>query len=443
VTSTAATTPGEVDGAETVEAAAITGSTAEAGCGRACGGNRPLTCANRTQRPPDPAGDSSARQGRELLTCLQLGAGWFPEHSGGLERYYFDLLDHLPAAAVKPTGLVAGSERVSIDSAGAVTAFSSASQNLLARLRSVRRSAAAAAARDFDLIASHFALYAMPAMSAFPDRPWVVHFHGPWSSEGRVNGGGRFGAFVKGLIEKRVYRRGDRFITLSEAFARLLSAQFRVPAEKIEVVPGGVDAARFSVPESRAEARAQLGWPTDRPIVLSVRRLVPRMGLENLIEAATHPSLRDAVFMIAGKGPLTGTLQQKIAATGPERRIRLLGYVPDEQLPLMYRAADLTIVPSVALEGFGLTAVESLMAGTPALVTPVGGLPEVVEKLSPDLIAESSRTEHLIARLRGSLSGAIDLPDADACREYARSNFDWHVIARKVRGVYERAIAEC
>ena len=56
------------------------------------------------------------------------------------------------------------------------------------------------------------------------------------------------------------------------------------------------------------------------------------------------------------------------------------------QLPLAYRAADLTVVPTVALEGFGLIAVESLAAGTPVLVTPVGGLPEVVAALSPALV---------------------------------------------------------
>ena len=70
--------------------------------------------------------------------------------------------------------------------------------------------------------------------------------------------------------------------------------------------------------------------------------------------------------------------------------VRMLGSSRDADLPLYYRAADLSVVPTVALEGFGLVAAESLAAGCPALVTPVGGLPSVVADLSPDLVLEDA-----------------------------------------------------
>ena len=63
--------------------------------------------------------------------------------------------------------------------------------------------------------------------------------------------------------------------------------------------------------------------------------------------------------------------------------MRLLGFVAEEDLPWLYRACDISIVPSVALEGFGLPTIESLAAGTPVLVTPIGGLPETVSELDP------------------------------------------------------------
>jgi glycosyltransferase involved in cell wall biosynthesis len=96
-----------------------------------------------------------------------------------------------------------------------------------------------------------------------------------------------------------------------------------------------------------------------------------------------HP---EVLLLIAGKGPLHDALSARIEDLGLQRHVRLLGYVPDADLALAYRAADLSVVPTVALEGFGLITVESLAAGTPVLVTPVGGLPETVQALAPNLI---------------------------------------------------------
>ena len=104
------------------------------------------------------------------------------------------------------------------------------------------------------------------------------------------------------------------------------------------------------------------------------------MGLENLVDAMVrvHAEVPDALCVVVGRGKLRDQLVARIARKNLQSHVQLLGFVPDEQLPFLYRAADLTVMPSLSLEGFGLSAVESLAAGTPVLVTPVGGLPEVV-----------------------------------------------------------------
>jgi glycosyltransferase involved in cell wall biosynthesis len=127
---------------------------------------------------------------------------------------------------------------------------------------------------------------------------------------------------------------------------------------------------------------------------------------------------------------------------GLEYNVRLQGFVPDEQLPLAYRAADFSIVPTVALEGFGLAAVESLAAGTPVLVTPVGGLPEAVAGLSGDLVLEDSGAAALARGIVAALRGDRRLPDEEACRRYARENFDLPVISGQVARVYREALAQ-
>jgi glycogen synthase len=118
----------------------------------------------------------------------------------------------------------------------------------------------------------------------------------------------------------------------------------------------------------------------------------------------------------------------------------LAGFVPDADLPLAYRAADLSVVPSIALEGFGLIVLESLAAGTPVIVTPVGGLPEVVRGLSKDLILEGSSPAQIAEGLAARLGARSKLPSDAACQSYAKDNFDWPVIAKKVKGVYERCL---
>ena len=152
------------------------------------------------------------------------------------------------------------------------------------------------------------------------------------------------------------------------------------PPTRFCVVPGSVDLARFDVKVTRLAARRALGWPTDRPILIAVRRLTERMGLEVLIEAMKRVvrAVPEALLLIAGKGRIEARLERQIEDAGLQRHVRLLGFVPDDDLPLAYRAADINVVPSLALEGFGLTAAEALAAGAPSMVTAVGGLPEVV-----------------------------------------------------------------
>ena len=114
--------------------------------------------------------------------------------------------------------------------------------------------------------------------------------------------------------------------------------------------------------------------------------------------------------------------------------------MPDDKLPSAYRAADLSVVPTVSLEGFGLIVIESLAAGTPCLVTPVGGLPEAVSGLSRALVLGATGAKAIADGLGDALTGVTTLPSARECLDFARRNFDWPVIAERVRLVYEEAM---
>lgn len=289
------------------------------------------------------------------------------------------------------------------------------------------------------MLVSHFALTTLPVMGTV-DAPMVLQFHGPWALEGQVEGHHGMVHAVKKWTETQVYRRAARAITLSDAFAQVLAREYGYPAERIDVIPGGVNVARFDIDSDRAASRERLGWPQDRPIVVAVRRLVPRMGLETLIDAVADLRKRhgDILVKIAGKGRLAESLQARIDEMGLQDNVQLLGFVPDEDLPHIYRAADLSIVPTQALEGFGLIALEALAAGTPVLVSPVGGLPEVVADLDKRLILPAAERGPIADGLEAALYRG-QVPSSAACLSHAQ-RFDWKAIAARLRDAYARAL---
>jgi glycosyltransferase involved in cell wall biosynthesis len=379
------------------------------------------------------------------LSTLQLGMHWFPERPGGLDRVYWELARALPGAGVGFSGLVAGTGLCTVESGGAVEPFAAADASLPVRLWGMRRAfERKMLALKPDLIVAHFALYALPVVGRLGGRKLVVHFQGPWADEGVVEGNRGLRHLAKRWVEMRVYRRATRIIVLSEAFREVLTVGYDVGRERIVVVPGGIDARRFAVRQTREEARARMGWPAGRRIVVAVRRLVPRMGLENLVAAmaAVRAAVPDALLLIAGRGRMHEELAAQVAALGLGEHVRLIGFVSDEDLPLFYRAADVSVVPSVALEGFGLVAAESLAAGTPCLVTPVGGLPEVAGGLSAALVMKSALVDDMAAAIRAALLREVALPDEQACRDYAQAAFSWDLIARRVAEVYAQALRD-
>ncbi len=376
------------------------------------------------------------------IRTIQVGMEWFGERPGGLNRVYFELVRHLPTVGVDVRGLVAGSDRVIAESGGRVLGVAPFRAALPQRLRRLRAEAIALVANDPDaLVVAHFALYAVALLGILRDRRrrFVFHFHGPWAQETAAEHVHGLTTRIKADVERYVYQRADACIVLSSAFGRILHDAFGVPWERIHVIPGGVDCQRFAIEATRGECRERLGWPADRRIVLAVRRLTHRMGLGQLIAsvAALRRRVPEALVLIAGTGTIEDELRTQIQRAGLEEHCRLVGFVSEDDLPAAYRAADVTVVPSVALEGYGLIVPESLAAGTPVLVTPVGGLPETIEGLSSELVLADTSSAAIAQGLADALSGAIPLPTADECRAFARSRNDWPVVVEQVRRVYD------
>lgn len=312
--------------------------------------------------------------------------------------------------------------------------------------RRVRSFAAAAAedARSVDVVEAHFALYAaLPLLTGrFRRNAFVSAFHGPWAGESRAAGEGSARARVKRAIELSVYRRASQLVTDSEAFGRLLVEEYGVPPWDVRVVLPGVDLEHFS-PGDRKAARARLGIPTSKEVVASVRRLVPRMGIGDLLDACARIEAERRsrlVLLIGGEGPERPRLEAKAADLGLGDQVRFLGRLSEERLPDVYRAADLCVVPSLALEGFGLVVLEALACGTPVIASDVGGLAEALGDLDPSLIVPPGDVDRLTLRIEEALARPERLPDAATCRRRAE-RFSWNASAERRLEVYRRAHA--
>ncbi len=370
---------------------------------------------------------------------LCVGLGWFPTTSGGLDRYVYELTHYLAAAQDQVELCGVGLPDTQANFPVNLTNLARPEEQIWQRLWSIHTNFLRRPSVTPNAINLHFALYSFPLLNTLPDGvPITFNFHGPWALESKQEGCSKLDVFFKHwLVEKRVYNRCDRFIVLSKAFGNILNQRYQVPWSKIRIIPGGVNLTRFQINLSRQQARALLNWPQNRAILFAPRRLVSRMGLDKLLVALARvkPRIPDVWLAIAGKGPLQASLQQQAIELGLNEHVKFLGFLLDDKLTLAYQAADLSVMPSQALEGFGLALIESLACGTPVLCTPVGGMPEILAPFSSHLITDSSHETAIAERLEECLLAKVSIPSRESCHEYASTNFDLQKVMGQVRKV--------
>ena len=386
--------------------------------------------------------DISTKSGLNSASILTVGSGWFPTTPGGMERYIYELIHKLAINQdqIELCGVgLPEQEDISIANIR-LHNLASPHSKIWQRLWSIRSNFRQINLNHFDAVSLHFALYSFPILDLLPKSlPITFNFHGPWAAESQeelLNK--QLTIWIKQhLVEKNTYNQCDRFIVLSRAFGNILHQQYEIPWEKIHIIPGGVDVKHFKNNLSRLAAREQLGWPTERPILFTSRRLVHRMGIDKLLTAIAKikPVVPDIWLAIAGRGHIQTSLEKQVVELGLENQVRFLGFLPDQQLPIAYHAADLTVMPSQSFEGFGLAILESLACGTPVLCTPVGGMPEILQPFTPELITDSIAVDSLANKLQEVMLAKIVLPTREECRNYAAENYDWTNIAQRVRQV--------
>jgi phosphatidyl-myo-inositol dimannoside synthase len=226
---------------------------------------------------------------------------------------------------------------------------------------------------------------------------------------------------------ERVLRQADRVICINEVTRKKL-LNLGVTEERLKKIYPGVEEHFFKPPEN---LRVLKKYNVARPYILTVARLIPRKGLDDLIEAFAHidqVTYPDVQLVIVGAGYDRERLK-KIAEREFIRPL-FLGNVPDEDLAALYAQAELfALTPKAVagdIEGFGIVYLEAGAAGIPVIGTRTGGVPEAIVHQKTGLLVEAGNRESIKNALERLLSNHQEAAAlAVFGRERARQHFNW------------------
>jgi len=247
-------------------------------------------------------------------------------------------------------------------------------------------------------------------------------------------------------VEWHLQNEAWRVIVCTEFMKRECEHALYTPWDKMDVVPNGVEAAKFQLPEftpeEKAAFRARYAAPEEK-IIFFVGRMVREKGVQILIESL--PKVRwgyhDAKLLICGGGH-RDHLVNLAAYLGMERHVYFAGFVPDEDLMKIYSIIDIACFPSL-YEPFGIVALEAMAAGVPVVVSDAGGLPEVVENGVTGITTyagnPNSLADGLLRLLHEPETGRRLVA---AAHERVLTTFNWDTIATQTTAVYERVWTE-
>jgi glycosyltransferase involved in cell wall biosynthesis len=219
-----------------------------------------------------------------------------------------------------------------------------------------------------------------------------------------------------------------------------------IDLDRVHIIPGGVDADRFRPAADRGALRAQLGIDDGVVELLTVRKLAPRMGLENLVKAMPHIVEAASSFgqrahlTVCGDGALMPMLRGLAAELGVGDAVTLAGRVTDDDLVQHYQASDLFILPTAAMEGFGISTVEALSTNLPVVGTPAGATPEILRAIDPALLTRDTSAEAIAEAVTAWLGRRGQESGTDRYRQEVLAKYSWGHVTDLMEAYYREQL---
>lgn len=232
--------------------------------------------------------------------------------------------------------------------------------------------------REFDVIHAHDWLTFRAGLraKAYSNRPLILHVH----SIERDRAGGNSGNPLVRDIEALSFLMADRIVAVSEHTKRMIVEDYDIPGDKIDVVHNSIDRDLMTPLDSDNAYKYLENLKTDGwKVVTNVGRLTIQKGLHNLLFAAREVVARcpKTVFLIVGSGEQYFELVSLSAELGIAKNVIFTGFQRGKNWRDSFSIADLFVMPSIS-EPFGLTVLESIEYGTPALISRQSGVGEAI-----------------------------------------------------------------
>jgi glycosyltransferase involved in cell wall biosynthesis len=352
----------------------------------------------------------------------------------GINGYIYHLLRHLPDADAAIDYVAYLYDRSFVPGAGLTVERSSWDTRSPSRRIAWEQTSLASASRGLDLL--HGLAYATPVAAACPT---IVSVH-DLSFMRFPDAFRRSKRLYLSLLTRLSTRRADRVITGSESTRQDVIALCGVPAKRVVTIPDGVTGAFCPAdPQAVAEFRQRRGLP-DR-FILYLGTLEPRKNVVRLLDAyaAWRQTSHEPVSLIVagGKGWFYETIFARAAELGLGDAVIFPGFVPGDELPWWYRAAEVFVYPSL-FEGFGLPPLEAMACGTPTITSNASSLPEVAGTAA--LLVDPEDTAELTDAIARVLSDQALAAELRAAGPRQAAIFPWSRTAAETAQVYRQVL---
>lgn len=230
-----------------------------------------------------------------------------------------------------------------------------------------------------------------------------------------------------------------RVVVCSDAMRQEVQRLFGLTADKVAVIPNGVEVRQ--APPGGTFSREAFAAPGER-LLFQVGRLVPEKGAAVLIQALPTLLQKHRVrAVITGTGGYREELARLARRLGVADCVLFTGWLPDDQVQHLYRAADVAVVPSL-YEPFGIVALEAMAAGAPLVVSDVGGLAEIVADGRTGLKVPPGNSEALAVAIDSLLrSPRLARRLAAAAQQEVNDRYTWTAVAQRTAQLYSEVEA--
>jgi glycosyltransferase involved in cell wall biosynthesis len=306
----------------------------------------------------------------------------------------------------------------------------------------------------YDLIHANFFMSALVAMELkeIMDIPYVVTYHALGKVR-RIHQKEADKFPIERLdIEEETAARADKIIAECPQDKEDLHNLYKVNASKLAIVPCGFCPSEF-YPINQAFARNYLNLDPDERIILQLGRMVPRKGVDNVIEALSllQPAAQKLRLLVVGGEsdtpdpvacPEIGRLQKIAEDSGVASSVTFVGRRDRNLLKYFYSASDIFIT-TPWYEPFGITPLESMACGTPVIGANVGGIKYSVKNGETGYLVPPRDPKALAEKINHLLSNEMLLKKMQVnCLKRVHKLFTWKKIAESVAGVYEAVLKE-